>query len=530
MRPRTAPHLLNPAEAVLSRNTSLSRGSLVPLRGTTVLQALNRVDAQTIFRYGNSGTEGNWWFEFDADVDVIESPVPNDAWGRAYWTDGAHPKYGPNNLLISGSSGYPGGSYNLGVPQPLSVPTTTFTPGSGPTAETRAYVYTYVSFYGEEGPPSEPTALITVDPTASVTLAGMATGPGGPYNLTLKRIYRTSTTDAGAEFQFVAEIPIANTSYVDTVAQAALGEVLPTIGWDPPPQGLRGLKVLANGACIGFVGNTVHLSEPNLPHAWPHKVAIDEQIVSIGVFRQGAAILTSSYPFILTGADPQAMTPERIETPLPCVSKRSVVSAGDGTLYASTEGVVSISPGGGSVITGSLMTRDQWQAYNPSSMIGAFHNGKYHLAYTTSGGERGMLIFDMKEGGVEMTTCDVNAAAPISAMYTEASTDTLYFAQSGSIRRHDRGSALTMLRRSGTFRLAAPANMACISIWAEAYPVTVRAYGDGNLLRQVVATSRDAYRLPAGAEHRDFQIEIEGSSEVTQVIMATSIAELRAAQ
>ena len=530
MRPIAEPHLLDPAEAVISRNTRLVSGGLDPLLGTTVLKPLNIAGAQTIWRYGNNAAEANWWLEFATDVDVIRSPIAADSFGRVYWADGATPKYAPSTLVLSGSGAYPGASYTLGIPAPAAVPSLSFTAGSGSTAETRSYVYTYVSAYGEEGPPSTPTAPTTVEPTAAVTLSGMSVGPGGSYNITSKRIYRTSTVGATAQFQFVVEIPVATTSYADSISQGLLGEAIPSQDWVAPPPALKGLKLMANGAAIGFVGNTAYLSEPNLPHAWPHKIPIEDDIVGIGVFGQGAVLLTNGHPYLLSGADPAAMTPEKYGQPQACLSKRAIVDSLEGCIYPSTDGLVSVGPGGSiEVLTRGLLSRAQWQAYNPSSMVAAHIDGKYHCLYTTAGGQRGMLIFDFSGEGARMSACSVSEMTPVTAIYADPRSDTLYMAQGGNIVRHDRGSPLTMVRRSGEYRLPSPANMACISVDAEAYPVTARVYADGVLVHTAAITSQFAQRLPAGFEARSWQVELEAAAKITRWAIATSIAELKAA-
>ena len=312
------------------------------------------------------------------------------------------------------------------------------------------------------------------------------------------------------------------------VAQALLGEVLPSQDWVAPPAGLRGLKVLANGAAIGFLENTIHLSEPNLPHAGPHRVPLDQKLVGVGVFRGGAAILTNGHPYLLTGADPAAMTPDRLEIPYACVSKPSISDTGDGCLYACAQGVASIGSGGVSLMSEKLLSQDQWTAYNPPSMVGVYVDGKYYLRYETFGGTRGMLIFHLKSGSLSVT--DINQATAVTATYFDARSGTLYMAQGGNIVRHDKGSNLTAAWRSGKYRLARPANMACAAVTADAYPVTLRVYADGSLVSALTMTGPEARRLPSGFEARDWEIEVESANKVTRVAVATSIAELMAAQ
>jgi hypothetical protein len=528
LRPVQDATLLKDAEATVALNTRLFSGSLAPLKGSTTLKALTKTAPQTIFRYGNAASESDYWLEYLADTDVMRSPVANDAYGRVYWTDGGTPKYAPNTLVLSGGS-YPGGSYNLGVPAPESAPSiTAFTASSSSTtAESRTYVYTYVTAYEEEGPPSAASAVVTLDPSAPVTVSLPSTGPSGSYNVTKKRIYRSSATGTSVAFQFVAEIGAAVTSYTDSVSQASLGEVLATENWFAPPSGLKGLKLMANGAAIGFKDNTAYLSEPNLPHAWPHLYPIDESIVGIGVFRQSAVLLTNSHPVVLSGADPQAMSKERMELPQACVSKRSIVDTGDGVVYASPDGLVSISTSGVKVLTAELLTREQWQAYNPSSISGFVHESRYHMFYTTSGGTRGMLVFDFSGQGATMQASDLNAASAVSAAYSDSRTDTLYMAQGTNIVRFNAGSPLTYTWRSKKFRVPYPTNFGAALVYASAYPVTLRVYADNTLRHTQTVTGANIFRLPGGFRGVDWQLEASGTSDVTQISMATSIEELR---
>jgi hypothetical protein len=350
----------------------------------------------------------------------------------------------------------------------------------------------------------------------------MPSAPSGNYNITLKRIYRSSTVGNTAQFQYVAEVPVAQSSYIDTVAQANLGELLPSEGWEAPPAGLKGLRAMANGAAVGFAGRTVYFSEPNLPHAWPHKYTIDFDIVGIATYGQTVAVLTTAYPFLLQGADPAAMTPTRLEVPQACSSKRSIIETGDGVLYASPDGYVSLGSGV-DVITKSLFSREQWQAYTPASMDAYLYNGRVHIVHAS-----GMLVLDLTGQGAVLTTSNLNAASAFSGGYYDPSTDTLYVAQGNSIARFDRGSPLTATWRSKLFRLPWAQSMAVGQVIAASYPVTIRVYANGQLRASQVVTGDQHFTLPGGFRARDWEIEVEASVEVSEVNLATSAAELKA--
>lgn len=407
---------------------------------------------------------------------------------------------------------------------PGSAPSLNATVPTAPIPETRTYVITYVSAYGEEGPPSEASDLATIDPTKSVTI-GLSGSPTGSLNVTLKRIYRSSTVGSQAQFQFVAEVPVATSSYTDSVKQGDLGEVLPSEGWVAPPADLKGLRMMASGAAVGFSGRTVYFSEPNMPHAWPHKYTIDYDIVGIAVFGQTVAVLTDSYPFLMQGADPAAMTPTKIEVPQACTSKRSIVENGDGVLYASPDGYVSLGAGI-SVITQNLFSREQWQAYSPTTMKCYLYNGRIHIL-TNNAGTRNCLVIDPTGQGALLTTLDVNTATAITGAYYYPLTDTLYMAQGGNIVRLDRGDPLTATWRSKLYRLPWQQNFSVAQVRAAAYPVTLRIYGDGVLRFTKSVISDDIFTLPGGFRALDWEFEIDTAVEISEVIIATSALEIK---
>ena len=414
-----------------------------------------------------------------------------------------------------------------------SLPSTpTGTPGAIATVpsdtvpETRTYVYTYVSAYGEEGPPSAASSSANIDPEGDVTISIPASVPTGSYNITKKRIYRSSTVGNAAQFQYVDEVPVASDSYTDSKTQSDLGEVLPSEDWVAPPAGLKGMRVMANGAAVGFVGKTLYLSEPNLPHAWPHEYPIDFNIVGIATFGQSVAVLTDSYPYLFQGIDPAAMSSSKLPLQQACVSKRSIVETGSGVIYASADGLVEIGTTN-DVVTKNLYSRDQWQSFSPSSMECYVYNGRIHITYDT-GSLKGMLVVDISGQGAALTTSDINASSKITAGYYDARSDILYLAQGGKIKRFDAGAPLTSKWRSKVFRLDYPTNFGFCQVVAEAYPVTIRVYCESALKLQKVVQNNNAFRLPSGFRSYDWEFELETGNEVYSVSIAQNSTEMKA--
>lgn len=434
---------------------------------------------------------------------------------------------------ISGNPSIPAGFQDL-LATPTEVAVVEGKVPANKVPESRTYVYTYVTAYGEEGPPSTASTVIDIDPSLSVSLSGMSAAPAGPYNVTLKRIYRSSTVGNQAKFQFVAEIPVANSTYTDSKTQSDLGETLPSETWEAPPAKLFNLRIMANGIACGFVkddvSRTVVLSEAFLPHAWPpeYSFTTDDTIVGIGVFRQSIAVLTKSFPYIIYGVDPAAMSMTKLELQQACVSAKSIVETGDGVMYASPDGLISISGDGAQNITQNIFTRAQWQEFVPSSMQCFFHDGRIHIVYTPASGSRGVLILDVSGQGATLTRSDINASTEIRGGYYDPRSDTLYWIQGGNIVRHNRGSDLTYTWQSKLFKAAYPMNFSCAQVLSETYPVTLKVYADGvEKLNKSVADSK-IFTLPSGFRAQDWYYELTGTAKVYSVSIAQSPYEIKA--
>lgn len=99
--------------------------------------------------------------------------------------------------------------------------------------DTRFYVATYVTDWGEESAPSRVSDMIEVDQYGSVSIT-IANAPPNRH-ITHWRLYRSNTGSVSSEFQFVEEALISTRDFTDEVPGEALGEVCPTFTWLEPP-------------------------------------------------------------------------------------------------------------------------------------------------------------------------------------------------------------------------------------------------------------------------------------------------------
>ena len=406
-----------------------------------------------------------------------------------------------------------------------------------------SYVYTFVSAYGEEGPPSPASTVITTDDNMTVALSALETSTSiTNTNLSKKRIYRSNTGSNSTQFQFVTELALSATTYTDTSKNSELAEVLPSSTWIAPPDDsalypdgpMKGLLALGNGTFAGFTGNRICFSEAYQPHAWPaaYRLGIEEKIVGIKATSNGLIVGTESTPYLVTGSDPSAMIAIKIETAEACLSKRSMVDMGETVIYAGPDGLIAASGAQASNITEGLITPEQWQSdYYPSTITGFYWQGRYVGFYNTGSGFGG-FIFDPRQGTNALVNLD--AAALIRGGFTDPDDNELYLIIGNKIKKFQGSSTnLTYNWKSKEFPMARHTSMGFAKVDAEAYPVTLKVYGDGSVIyNATISTSGSVFsvtgttpsfsatsitepvvRLPASV-HKTFAFEVETAKVV----------------
>jgi hypothetical protein len=523
--PKVPARYLQDSGAQTALNSVVFNGSLQPLLGVgATVATLTKVGTPlTIYRFGqDSVSDSQYWFHWTSDVNVCRSQIAGDTSEWTFYTGDGAPKATYAAIALSGSN-YPTVSRPLGIPAPAS-PASVSVSGS-PTEETdipetRVYVYTFVnkeSGFEFQSAPSPASSEVSVRIGQSVTVGSFSSVPSG-YTLTHRRIYRATS----GVFLFVAEIPIASSSYSDTKLAEDLGEELPSLTWLPPPSSLVGLTNLPNGIMAGFTGRDVYFCEPYVPYAWPvqYMQSLDFPVVGLGRMDTTLAVLTTGTPYFIQGSSPDSMVVVKSDLEQSCASKRSIVSTNNSVIYASPDGLVLLSSGGSRVLTEQMFTRAQWQAtFNPTS-IHAYQQDMKYVAFYTSGGTTGGFVFDLTTGQMIFHTLYATSG------YNDLQADKLYTAFSDrTVKIWLAGSALSYTWKSKKFTMPQVMGFSCAQVEAEAYPLTVKIYSDGTLVHTQTVASRVPFRLPV-APGRDWEFQIEGNTEVFAVLIAQSMEEL----
>ncbi len=527
--PRLAAARLPAHLARTAREIRTGNGQLRAYRQFADVLAIAPAQRQ-LYRFG-VGTETPVWLTFDGPRHILRAPIRGDTTHRTVLTGGPYPQQTDATRIVGNSLN----ALRLGVPAPASAPLLA-TVGEIPTTDpqpaantvTRAYVITFVNGWGEESAPSPPTAVLDVHANQTAQLSALPLPPAGPYAITGKRIYRAETGVTGTDLLFVAEVGPATLEYHDQKLAVDLGGPLETQGFDMLPDAARGLLVLPNGIGAAFVGNEVCFSAPYLLYAWPVKQrkAMPFEIVGIGSFQNSVVVCTAGSTHVVTGYDPASMSDTRLDLSQFCVSARSIVSVGGyGVMYAAPDGLVSIGSSNG-VLTAPVVSRDEWQALKPESMIGFEHEGRY-FGFFDTGTRKGGFVFNPFDPQAGLVMLDFYA----QAAFRDPLDDALYLVPDGAskIVRFDAGPALRpYVWRSGDTLLPAGRALRFVRVRADSYAsLTLKVYADGVLRVTKAITSGAVLRIP-DVSGKVFSVELAGTDTVDRLELATTRSELAA--
>lgn len=525
--------LLPETSATVSLNHRPLRGDLRPWRSPTTVATVT-AGSKSIYRMGRDvPSDTNYWLAWPTPTNVVRGFNQSDNNERTYFTGSGTPKW-TDTVKALGGGAQPVATRELGVPAPLAAPTLSASGGVSTTNVTRAYAYTYVNDADHESAPS-PAALITCKQDATVSLTGLSAAPSGSYGINRIRVYRSESGSASSDYFFVREVAVTTST---TDPNLAIGDPLETSDWIPAPgipQGglynlteptLTCLTGMWNEMMAGISGRGVRFCEPGAPYAWPLKYEIapaDYSPVALGVFGQTLVVLTNGNPTLVGGTSPDSLDEQPLDFLQACVSAQSVVSMGHGVAWASPDGLAYVGAGGARLLTAGCMTREDWQALNPASIIGAMWEGRYYGFYQpTAGNYRAFMLDPADASGLYFM--DFGA----DAVYVDDLQDVMYVLQGGNVRKWDAGSALTVTWRSKEFRLGKPmTSMAVGQVLADTYPVTFKLIADSVQRFSGAVSGPLPFWLPSGYYAERVQMEVSTSGSLQSIAVAHSVDELK---
>lgn len=618
--PRIAPRLLPATLAQEALDVKLWSGELRPHYADEILQYIPS-NIQTIYRYKWKNKTYHW-LTWNKDTHVVKSPMYNDENNRIYFTNSGGFFVTDSSLLKDQdyNTGYlPEGSwYRTAIPQPgQSDIWVSGGTGSGD-IESRSYVYCYVRQWpdgtidiGKSSGPlknSSDRSRYTVDvrPGQVVDMSivdPLLYGDGAHVGINKVYIYRSEVTSAGqAVYSYVDQFDV-NTNratnnpnavwiaegtyykYSDSKPNTSLGEACPSLYWDPPVTGLKGLVSLQNGLFAAYKDSTVYVSDWNAPHAWPyeHTVTIDYPIVGLGSFGNTIVVCTEAAPVLIVVQDPTNPTTKAIQENCPCVSADSIVNTRNGVIFASQNGLVLINSTSPTCITEKLLTQDEWLPLHPESLKGAFLNNTYYGIFTNPSDKAAGFVFDLDSYTYSTVYNSVVSSGlvfttqPAKILYNDIEQSQLYvcyplengtqyslcsFASDSRINKSFRWRSKVNVSPQGLFNLSAARVMMTsqssqkenehiwegkltgsslaarvmdgepINGWCKtnelglADATVFNYYVDGELKYSREVKDSKPFRLPSGFRGETIEVEVKSNAHIHSITLASSMGEL----
>lgn len=462
----------------------------------------------------------------------------------------------------------------LGVPAPSTAPTVSSAGGSG-TLESRSYIYTWVTAYGEEGPPSNPSTVVSGYPngTWSITVSNPLNSEASQRNLKFVNIYRAVTASTGvATYFLVTQIAVGTTSYSDTTVNVSANNQLQSTYWSAPPSDLSGLITMPNGIIAGFRANEIWFCEPYRPHAWPapYTMSVEYDIIGLGVIGQTLIVCTAVSPYAISGVNPSTMAMSRVAVTQPCTSRGSIVSTPFGVVYCSPEGLALVTPGGATNLTKDMFTKDKWQRLlTTQSLRGAVYNNGYYCwgsqqgavfqadSFQTDAFQQADLTGGFSGGFIDFNNSRVaftglNTSTPAYNTFNDVWTNEVFIVKEGAVYWLDTSEAQppgSYRWRSKIFSMPNRRNLEAMRVWFDTFSTSptlnpvrntnlvqtlqanqwglVRVYADDTLVMcRELRADGELMRLPSGFKAATYQIEIEARVRVISIEMASAAKEL----
>lgn len=301
--------------------------------------------------------------------------------------------------------------------------------------------------------------------TGSTYSPGAVAGPtwarAAPHHSSnmVKWLYRQ---DAAGTYRRVNStgIPLATTTYADTVADSALAlnTALASATFAMPPADMISLADMPRSFMVGLSPSTgmLCISEPGYPHAWPvaYQQVVPFKPVGLGVYEDTVVIGTQGPPYICSGYQPSLLVPQKIAEQWPCLSLRGIASMKDGVMYPTTNGYAIIGAGGARIVTEDVIAADGFSAYAPATIRAGRYQNRLFAWYDGATAERG-FIFDVSDGVADFVPLTTAA----TATWTDPATGILYAVVNGNVQQWDANSTrMTAEWRSSIKPSARPAS------------------------------------------------------------------------
>lgn len=257
-----------------------------------------------------------------------------------------------------------------------------------------AYMFTYMNACGEESANSRPSEVLDIEWGDAVEVS--VSTKDVPENAISRRWYRAVTDNEGlARWLFIGETPIDQTVFYDTNCPCDFANELETINHDAPPECLDGVAVTHNNLTIVWSNRRFWVSEYNFPHAYDQNNEYRLRFHITGMYEVTPKIesgshysiicMTDGLNYLIDAVEPNKVSIAEIEQRYKCINPDNVCHIESELVYSSKQGLVSISQNGEELLTGEIMTENEWSEYEPYDCKLSYHDDRL-FGFTSKGG------------------------------------------------------------------------------------------------------------------------------------------------
>ncbi len=344
------------------------------------------------------------------------------------------------------------------------------------------FVQTMLSEDDEEGPPSEKSAKITLEPGERLTL-NTPRSDGFPNN----RVYR-STKGGNADFSLLDDVDAD--SYVDTKV-ATLGDPIPPFG--NLPVGVD-VETFLEGSvrhpahyALAFHNSdgkgTLYPSDTRRFWVWPLENALPfvDDIDAIVLTGGTTLVFSGGEVRGVSGSNPAALSNREITKTAPLRSKASSCQIGQTGFWSTDDGLAASNGASVQILTAHHFTRAQWAFFNPSAMVAETADGAVLIKTTTIGAVPNNLPW-AESGQALNLRFDIDEGLQAVSLYT---------AETGG----------TVIWQSKRFSFDKPTVFDWVAVDADVYPVTLKAYANREQVTSLSIEDRQPHLINLGIAH-----------------------------
>lgn len=390
----------------------------------------------------------------------------------------------------------------------------------GPTG---TYSYTYVNenTWNEEGP-AAPAAQISPSYVEDVQIVVAASDFTGFRPFLQYNIYRTFGTSTS---YIKATVTGSFPTFTDSTNKAAnMGAVLESADWFPPPSGLQGICQASNEYFAGFKGNTVHMSQPGRPHAWPYSQTFPTNVLGVIAGQQSIVVTTYDGVHLIVGSHPASSQQIKLALPQNGVAQRSMANIDGAVAFASRDGIPLVVGSEGTMkASQNIFDRKSWRAIYGDSIDDASLEMDYHDGFLVGNSRNrasGFIIrMDEDAGSFSRTTQQFDGMFPGQVV------DALYYSFGTALYKYRAGGGVLEMNWIGK-EFIMPVEMSFGAGFIRCAGVTeLTVYADGaQVFQSNLTTGR--FRLPGGFKALRWHVKLRGVYVVKELLIARSMHEL----